>query len=285
MRNASPDATVFPEFDENLRQAMQRETELFMESQLREDRSVVDLLRANYTFINARLATHYGRPNVYGNHFRRVPLTHDQRAGLLGQGSILTLTSYPNRTSPVLRGKWVLENLLSAPPPPPPPDVPALEESGEDGMPRSVREQMQQHRQSPACFGCHSVMDPLGFALENFDAIGRWRTVDETGVLEVPPVGAPEAGTPIDPSARLPDGTTLTGVAGLRRWLLDRQDEFVQTVAERLLMYALGRPAEYYDMPTVRQVLRETAEGGNRWSSLIVAIVTSPPFHARRPES
>jgi mono/diheme cytochrome c family protein len=285
LRNATPDATVFPEFDENLREAMQKETQLFLESQLREDRSIVDLVRADYTFVNERLAQHYGVPNIYGNHFRRVTFRDGRRAGLLSQGSILTLTSYPNRTSPVLRGKWVLENILGSPPPPPPPDVPPLEESNKGGQPRSVREQMQQHRRNPACAGCHSVMDPLGFSLENFDAIGRWRTVDMTGILDQPPAGAPAVGTPIDASGALPDGTKFMGMAGLRQLLADREEEFVGTVAERLLMYALGRPVEHYDMPAVRQILRKAAEGGNRWSSLIVGIVNSRPFQARRPQS
>ena len=285
LRNASPDPTVFPEFDENLRRAaMRRETELFMESQLREDRSILDLLRADYTFVNERLATHYGIPNVYGNHFRRVTVDDENRAGLLGQGSILTLTSYPNRTSPVLRGKWVLENLLSASPPPPPPDVPALED-GNDGTPRSVREQMRRHSRSPACAGCHNVMDPIGFSLESFDAIGRWCSVDETGIFEEPPAGAPSVGTEIDPTGVLPDGTAFSGPAGLRRVLLDRHEEFVRTVAERLLMYALGRPVEYYDMPAVRQVLRRVANDDNRWSSLVLEIVKSAPFQMRRPQS
>ena len=285
LRNASPDATVFPEFDENLRRAMQRETTLFLESHLREDRSIADLLQADHTFVNERLARHYGIPNVYGDHFRRVPVSDENRAGLLGQGSILTLTSYPNRTSPVLRGKWVLENILSAPPPPPPPDVPALEERDADGNPRSVREQLREHRRNPACAGCHNAMDPLGFALENFDAIGRWRTVDMTGVLEEPPAGAPAPGSRIDPSGSLPGGDAFAGPAGLRSLLLERQDEFVATVAERLLMYALGRPVAYHDMPAVRQVLREAAGENNRWSSVIVGIVRSKPFQMRRSES
>ena len=285
LRNASPDPTIFPEFDENLRRAMQRETELFLESQLRADRGVVDLLRADHTFLNERLARHYGIPDVHGSHFRRVAVGAAGRAGLLGQGSILTLTSYPNRTSPVLRGKWVLENILSAPPPPPPADVPALEERAGDGPPRSVREQLRLHRQSPACAGCHNAMDPLGFALENFDAIGRWRDVDRTGVLEEPPAGEPAPGTRIDASGALPGGAAFSGPAGLRELLLARQDEFVATVAERLLTYALGRPVEYYDMPTVRRILRGSAAAGNRWSSLILEIVRSAPFQARRPEA
>ena len=190
-----------------------------------------------------------------------------------------------NRTSPVLRGKWVLENILSAPPPPPPPDVPALEASSGDGKPKSVREQMQQHRQSPACAGCHSVMDPLGFSLENFDALGRWRAIDATGALEEPPAGSPPPGTPIDASGTLPDGTDFSGAAGLRGLLLERRDAFIGTLAERLLMYALGRPVEYYDMPTVRQVLKEAAEQDYRWSTLIGAIARSAPFQTRRPQS
>ena len=269
MRSAAPDPAAFPSFDENLRQAFQRETELFFESMLREDRSVLDLLDADYTFVNERLARHYRIPNVYGSHFRRVTLEDQERRGLLGQGSILTVTSYPNRTSPVLRGKWLLENILGTPPPPPPPNVPALKDRGKDGEALSVRQRMEQHRANPACASCHARMDPLGFALENFDGIGRWRTTSE-------------ANTPIDASGMLPDGTRFQGPVGLREILLDRREQFVTTVTERLLTYALGRGVEYYDAPAIRRIRREAAPNDYRWSSLISGIVKSTPFQMRR---
>jgi cytochrome c5 len=264
LRGASPDPDIYPDFDENLRQAFQQETVLFVESQLREDRSIVDLLRANYTFVNERLARHYGIPNVYGERFRRVDFPDGRRGGLLGQGSILTLTSYGNRTSPVLRGKWLLEMILGTPPPPPPPDVPALKEKNEIDHPLSVRERLEQHRQNPACASCHVKMDPLGFALENFDAIGKWRTAED--------------GVPIDPSAALPDGTKFEGVAGLRKLLLSRSQQFAGTFTEKLLTYALGRELESYDFPSVRKITREAAAGDYRWSAIILGIVKSVPF-------
>ena len=267
---AAPDLGEFPEFDENLREALQRETQLFFESMLREDHSVADLLDADYTFLNERLARHYGIENVYGNHFRRVALSQDERKGLLGKGSILTATSYANRTSPVLRGKWVLENILGTPPPPPPPDVPDLEETSEEGRALTMRERMEEHRANPACAACHARMDPLGFALENFDAIGGWRTTD--------------AGSPIDSSGVLPDGTRFEGAPGLRKVLLSRREEFVMNVTDKLLTYALGRGVEYYDAPTVRSIMREAAPGDYRWSSLITGIVKSTPFQMRRSE-
>jgi hypothetical protein len=266
----APDLGEFPEFDENLREALQRETELFFGSMLGEDRSVADLLDADYTFLNQRLARHYGIENVYGNHFRRVALSHDQRRGLLGKGSILTATSYANRTSPVLRGKWILENILGTPPQPPPPNVPALEETTGNGKPLTMRERMEQHRANPACATCHVQMDPLGFALENFDAIGGWRTT--------------EAGSPIDSSGVLPDGTQFQGAAGLRKVLLERREEFVMNVTEKLLTYALGRGVEYYDAPAVRSIMREAAPNDYRWSSLFMGIVKSTPFQMRRSE-
>ncbi|MEE8162199.1 MAG: DUF1588 domain-containing protein, partial [Acidobacteriota bacterium] len=249
--------------------AFQRETELFFESMLREDRSVMDLLTADYTFVNERLARHYQIPNIYGNHFRRVTLSDEHRRGLLGQGSILTVTSYANRTSPVLRGKWLLENMLGTPPPPPPPNVPALKDRGEDGEALSVRERMEQHRADPACASCHEVMDPLGFALENFDGIGRWRTTSE-------------ANTPIDASGVLPDGTQFEGPVGLRELLVSRRQQFVTTVTERLLTYALGRGVENYDAPAVRKIIQEAAPSDYRWSSIIMGIVKSVPFQMRR---
>ena len=262
-----PDPEAFPEFDDNLRQAFQRETELLFESIIQEDRSVLDLLDANYTFVNERLARHYGIPNVYGSHFRRVVLNDPNRRGLLGQGSIMTVTSYGNRTSPVLRGKWVLENILGTPPPPPPPNVPSLQE-GKAVIGLSMRQRMEEHRKNPVCASCHSLMDPLGFALENFDAIGQWRTTE--GI------------TAIDPSGLLPDGTQFEGPAGLREVLLTKREGFVSTFIEKLLTYALGRGVEYYDAPTIRRIKRETAPSGYRWSSVVQTIVKSPPFQMRR---
>jgi len=271
LQKVAPDPEAFPEFDENLRQSMQRETELFLDSILRGDSSVLDLLSANYTFLNERLARHYGIPNIYGSHFRRVTLTDEQRMGLVGQGSILTVTSYGSRTSPTLRGKWLLENILGSPPPAPPNAVPSLKDRGEDGKILSVRQQMEQHRKNPACAGCHTRMDPLGFALENFDAIGRWRTTSGS------------ANTPIDSSGVLPDGTKFNGPAELRKILLDRREEFVTTVTDKLLTYALGRGTEYYDAPAIRKIVREAARNDYRWSSLILGVVNSMPFQMRMP--
>ena len=269
MQLVMPDPQTFPEFDDNLRDAFQRETELFLVSQLREDRSVLELLEADYTFLNERLARHYGVPGIYGSHFRRVQLTDDARRGLLGQGSILTVTSYANRTSPVLRGKWLLDNLLGAPPPPPPADIPALKEIGEDGVPpSSVRERLELHRRNPVCASCHAQMDPLGFALENFDAIGKWR---ETGA----------GGAPIDASAVLPNGATIAGPRELARVFVEQPDRFASTVVEKLLTYAVGRGVEYYDAPTVRAIVRAAVPDDYRWSSLITGIATSAPFQMR----
>ena len=269
LRMASPDHQSFPDFDENLRQAFQQETELFFESMLHEDRSVLDLLTADYTFVNERLARHYGIPNVYGSHFRRITVTDENRKGLLGQGSVLTVTSYASRTSPTLRGKWLLENILGSPPPPPPANVPSLKDRGENGQILSVRQQMERHRANPACSVCHARMDPLGFALENFDAIGQWRTSS----------GADN--TPVDSSGVLPDGTKFNGPADLRKILLKHPQDFATTVVEKLLTYALGRGVEYYDEPAVRRILRESAPGNYRWSSLILGVVQSAPFQMR----
>ena len=267
--SAAPDPNAFPDFDENLREAFERETRLFVESAFREDRSVIDLLRANYTFMNERLARHYGVPNVYGSHFRRVTFGDDEpRGGLLGQGSFLTVTSYPNRTSPVLRGRWVLESLLGTPPPSPPADVPGLPDRGEDGRPASVRERLERHRENPACATCHAPMDPLGFALENFDAVGGWRDADD--------------GTAVDNSAVLPDGTEFRGPAGLRAFLVSQHRQFVGAMTEKLLAYALGRRLEYYDSPTVRGIVREAAASDYRLSAIILGIVRSPAFQMRR---
>jgi hypothetical protein len=268
MRHVYPDPKLFPHFDDNLREALLRETELFFENELREDRSVAGLLEADYSFVNERLARHYGIPNIYGNRFRRVPVGQNRQGGLLAHGSLLTVTSYPNRTSPVLRGKWLLENILGTPPPPPPPDVPALPDRGEDGKQASVRERLEQHRKNPACAVCHAPMDPLGFALENFDAIGAWRTTD--------------ANAPIDASAALPNGRTFEGVNGLRGVLVAQRDQFVRTVTEKLLTYALGRGIEYYDWPAIRQITRDASADDYRWSSVILGIVNSLPFQMRR---
>ncbi len=267
---ARPNLRRYPDFDDNLRRAMRRETELLFASIVGEDRDVLDLLRADYTFLNERLARHYDVPNVYGDHFRRVGLGADsRRAGLLGHGSILTVTSYATRTSPVLRGKWVLENLLGMPPPPPPPDVPPLDEGGTGGAALSMRERMAQHRGNPACAACHQMMDPAGLAMENFDAVGRWRARDESWRA-------------IDASGSLPGGGEFDGVAGLRQALLARPDLFVRTLTEKLLTFALGRGVDHADAPAVRQILRETARDDNRFSSLVSAIVKSTPFQMRR---
>ena len=275
LRGAVPDPLVFPEFDENLREAFAKETEMFVESLLREDTSVLDLLGADYTFVNERLARHYGIPGIYGSHFRRVSLDPDmaeRRGGIFGHGSLLTVTSYPNRTSPVLRGKWVLTNILGTPPPAPPADIPDLPDRGENGEAATVRDRLARHRESPACSVCHAPMDPLGLALENYDAVGHWRT---TG----------EAELPIDSSGNLPDGTVFEGPMGLRTLLLERRDQFVGTFTEKLLAYALGRGPEYYDRPTVRAITRAAASDNYRWSSIIVGIVQSTPFRMRRSES
>ena len=269
LQAVDPDASAYPEFDDNLREAFQRETELFIESQMRDDRPLTELLTADYSYLNERLARFYGVRNVYGAHFRRVPLRDPNRAGLLGHGSVLTVTSYATRTSPVVRGKYLLDNILGAPPPPPPPNVPALEDAAGDGHePASIRELMATHRRSPACATCHLRMDPLGFALENFDGIGRWRDMDGP--------------TPIDASGVLPDGTAFDGPVEFREALLDRSGEFVRTFAEKLLTYALGRPVQHYDIPAVRSILRDAAAEDHRWSSLVLGIVESPPFRMRR---
>jgi mono/diheme cytochrome c family protein len=267
LKNAIPDNDLFPEFDDNLRQSFARETELLFESIMREDRSVLDLLTADYTFVNERLAKHYQIPFIYGSQFRRVPVSDEARKGILGHGSILTITSNPNRTSPVVRGKWVLSTLLGAPPPAPPANVPPLKENSERIKPLTMREAMEEHRQSAVCASCHKTMDPLGFALENFDAVGVWRNT--------------EAGGPIDASGVFIDGSRLGGVVSLRQAILDRPHVFVGTMAEKLLTYALGRGLGLDDMPAVRQIVRESAQDNYRFASLITAIVTSTPFKMR----
>ena len=271
IRSVYPDPGVFPQFDDNLREAFLQETKLFIESQLREDRSIPELLSANYTFANERLARHYGIPNIYGSRFRRVTFSDERRGGLLGHGSVLTVTSYANRTSPVLRGKWLLENILGTPPPPPLPDVGALPDRGPGNKPASVRERLEEHRKNPMCATCHASMDPLGFALENFDAIGGWRTTD----------GA----APIDASGALPNGSTFNGLAGLRPILLAQREQFVRTVTGKLMTYALGRGVEYYDQPVIRKIAREAAASDYHWSSIILGIVQSMPFQMRRSDS
>jgi mono/diheme cytochrome c family protein len=266
IRMHAPDPNIFPDFDDNLRDALQTETRLFLEAQLRDDRPVLELLTADYSFVNERLARHYGIAGVYGSHFRRVTYDDDRRAGLLGQGSVLTITSYPHRTSPVVRGKWLLENLLGAPPPPPPANIPALPENDEKGVkPSSVRERLEQHRNNAICSSCHARMDPLGFALENFDATGKWRTLSE-------------ANTPIDASGMLPDGTTFNGPAEFRAALLAHRGEFIGTLTEKLLTYAIGRGLEYYDMPAVRAIVRQAAGDDFRWSAIVRGIIGSTPF-------
>ena len=271
MRAVSMDPETFPSFDESLREAFQRETELFFSNQVRDNQPIPDLLGANYTFLNQRLAAHYGVPNVYGTHFRRVTFSDARRGGLLGQGSVLSVTSYPTRTSPVKRGKWILENLLGTPPPAPPPNVPALEETSQ-GKALSMRDAMAQHRKNPVCSSCHAVMDPLGLSLENFDATGRWRHVTE-------------ADTPVDATGTMPDGTKFAGLSGLRGVLMTHPAQFVSTVTEKMLIYALGRGVEYYDMPTIRGIVREAAANDYRWSSIVLGIVKSTPFQKRRTES
>jgi mono/diheme cytochrome c family protein len=256
------------EFSDNLRQAFRRETEMLLDSILREDRSIIDLLDADYTFVDETLARHYGIPNVRGSRFRRVTVPSDDRRGLLGQSSFLLVTSVSNRTSPVSRGKWVLENLLGVPAPLPPPNVPPLEENGTgNDAPVSVRARMEAHRKNPTCAACHKIMDPIGFSLENFDSIGRWRASD--------------GGTPIDASGQLVDGTRLDGPSSLRRALLERWDVFVRTTTEKLLTYATGRPLTYADMPVVRQIARDARRDNNRLSSLILGVVKSEPFQMR----
>jgi hypothetical protein len=266
----SPDPTLFPDFDGELRDGFRKELELFFESMLREDRPVAELLTADYTFVNERLARHYGIPDINGSHFRRVMVANETRRGLLGKGGILAVTSYGNRTSPVLRGKWVLEQMLGMPPPPPPPDVPPLDDKNKKDKPLTMREMMEQHRANPTCAGCHKLMDPIGFALENFDAVGAWRA--DYG----------RADAPVDASGQMFDGSKFEDLGQFRAALLNHSEEFERTAVEKLLTYALGRGLEYYDAPAVRKILRDAAPGGIRWSSLIMGVVKSTPFQMRR---
>jgi hypothetical protein len=262
-----PDSDEFPNFDDNLRQAMRTETTMFVESIMREDRNVLDLLTADYTYLNERLARHYGIPGVYGTHFRRVQIADENRRGLLGQGSVLAVTSYPNRTSVVLRGKYILENILGTPPPSPPAAVPPLKETGDDGKPASLRTLMERHRATPACATCHRVMDPLGFSLENFDATGRWRVREAAGR--------------VDASGQLADGTPVDGPVALRKALMKHPEQFVRTMTEKMLTYALGRGLEYYDMPIVRQIARDAERQNYKFSSIVLGIVKSTPFQKK----
>jgi len=263
----NPDSTKFPWFDDNLRTAFVTETEMFLDTQLKEDRSIFDLLTSNETFLNEQLARHYGISGIYGSHFRRVKLADENRFGLLGKASVLAVTSYTTRTSPTIRGKWLLENILAAPMPAPPPNVPTLESSNKDGKPLTVREMLEMHRANPTCASCHKSMDPLGLSLENFDAIGQWRTTD--------------AGRAIDASGVLLDGTNVNGPRELRQALMAKKTQFATAVTEKLLTYSLGRGLEFYDAPAVRAIDRSAAADGYRWSSMMLAIVKSAPFQMR----
>jgi hypothetical protein len=270
VRQADPDTGLFPQFSRNLGESMTRETKLLFENVMREDHSITELLTANYTFVDEVLAKHYGIPNVQGSTFRRVPVADPNRFGLLGHGSILTLTSLANRTSPVLRGKYVMEVLLGVAPPPPPGNVPPLMENVENQKPLPVRERLEEHRRNPACASCHKMMDPLGLSLENFNAIGLWRTVDSE--------------SPIDPSGEMYDGTRLDGPVSLRNAILERTDAFIGSFTESLLAYGLGRLVDYRDMPAVRAIVRDAAANDNRFASFVLGVVKSVPFQSRRAD-
>ena len=270
LKTKQPNSHEFPDFDDNLRQALGTEAELFFASIMREDRSVLDLMTADYTFVNERLARHYGIPNIYGTHFRRVTLTDETRRGLLGKGAVLMVTSHPHRTSPVLRGKWILENVLGSPPPPPPDVVPPFDEDAGAAKPKSVRERMEQHRRNPACASCHRMIDPAGLALENFDAVGAWRTKD-----------GGTRGAVVDASGQLVDGTQINGVVELRKALLREPETFVRTMTEKLMTYALGRGLTATDMPAIRTIVHDSARDQYRFGSVILEIVRSVPFQMR----
>jgi hypothetical protein len=262
---------LHPLFDQNLLEAFQLETEMFVASTLEEDQSVLNLLRSDYTFVNERLAKHYDIPDVYGSRMRRVQLPDlEQRGGLLGNGGLLALTAYPNRTSPVIRGKWLLDNILGSPVPNPPANVNASLAEGAQAQAATIRERLAAHRDNAVCATCHATMDPLGFALESFDATGAWRTTDEKG-------------RPVDNVGTWPDGTEIQGFTGLRAMLLDKREMFVRNLTEKLMTYALGRRVDYYDRPTVRQIARDAAAQGYTWSSIIAGIVESPAFLMRAP--
>jgi hypothetical protein len=268
LRGIVPNPETYPDFDDNLRQAFRTETEMFFDSVVHEDRNVLDLMTADFTYVNERLAKHYGIPDVFGSYFRRVRVADESRRGLLGKGAVLMVTSHATTTSPVLRGKWVLDNLLGAPPPPPLPNVPALAEPKPGEAPKTMRQQMEQHRVDPVCAGCHRSMDPIGFALENFDVDGTWRTANLGGVA-------------LDTADVLPDGTRISGAAGLRDALLKRPEVFVQTLAGKLLLYAVGRGLTADDMPAVRAIVRNARGQEYRFSSIVMGIVTSVPFQMR----
>jgi hypothetical protein len=271
LKSSTPEGTVYPDFDDNLRQAFRTEAEMFFESIVREDRSVIDLLNADYTFVNERLARHYGIPNIYGSQFRRVQLDGDLdvRRGLLGKGSVELVTSISDRTSPVQRGKWILMNLLGTVPPDPPPNVPTLKPSGDRaGAEQTMRQRMEQHRANPACASCHKMMDPIGFAMESFDGIGKWRTT--------------QSGQKLDASGVLFDGTRINGIADLRASLVGYSPQFVRTLTEKLMTYGLGRGVESGDMPVVRAVVHEAEKNQYRFSALILGIVKSEPFQMNR---
>jgi hypothetical protein len=269
VRNVQPNSDLFPDFDDNLRQGLKRETELFFESVMREDRPVLDLMSADYTFLNERVAKHYGIRGIYGSRFRRVTLTDERRFGLLGKGSVLTVTSHAERTSPVERGKWILENILNLPVPPPPPlpGAGVFAEPAPGEAPKTMRAQMEVHRANPVCASCHKVMDPIGLSLENFDVVGAWRTED--------------VGSPIDASGQLVDGSRVDGVVTLRKAILAHPDVFVRTMTEKMLIYALGRGLDARDMPSVRAIMREASAQDDRFSSLVLAVVHSTPFTMR----
>ena len=257
---------LFPQYDVSLIEAFETETEMFVGETIKTDAPVTELLNADYTFVNERLAQHYGVEDVYGSRFRKASLPNtQQRGGLLAHGALLTVTSYPGRTSPVLRGKWLLDNLLGTPPPPPPPNVPILPEAEAGEIPASIRDRLAQHREDPVCASCHVVIDPLGFALENFDVIGAWRDFDEVG-------------NPVDPNGNYPGGVEFAGFVDLRSWMMDRPDRFAHTLTEKLMTYALGRRVEYYDQPIVRQIVRDAADYDYSWSAIILGIVNSLAF-------
>jgi hypothetical protein len=265
---ADPD--LYPDFDDSLVDAFRQETEMFIAEAIREDQSVLELLEADYTYANERLARFYGIPGVYGSRPRRVTLPNpEQRGGLLGHGGLMAITAYPDRTSPVLRGKWLLDNILGANPPPPPANVDTSLDQGMEALSLGIRERLEQHRQDALCASCHSIIDPLGFALENFDAVGAWRDVDRWG-------------SPIDNRGTWPSGVELDGVASLRALLLEYDEQFVRTLTEKLMSYALGRPLEHFDQPTVRKIVREAKEDGYRWSDILLGISKSPAFLMRR---
>jgi hypothetical protein len=267
------DPDAYPNFDANLLESFQKETELFVASNIREDRPLSELLDANYTFVNERLARHYRIPDVYGSRFRRVTLPNrNERGGLLGHGGLLAATSYPDRTSPVLRGKWLLDNIFGLPIPPPPPGVDTNLDNKPGAARKSIRERLNEHRSNPACANCHSVIDPLGFALENFDVLGAWRAVDE-------------AGRSLDTEGTTASGASVDGFPGLRRLLLERPDQFPRTVTEKLLAYAIGRRLDYYDQPTVREIVRNAAASDYRWSGIVLGIVRSAPFLMHAPDA